>query len=480
MISELFSMYRPSYARSLTYMLQSVEYQALPFLGWFWATRNFSNIEYRRQLQLTGAAKIIKLGVQICLLLLYAIGLSMILADVLEWTKLLIWPFGASIIAVTPLLTAHLLLLPILFGKWFVVNPRRRRYLAKSEIIFARHPGVKIAIVGSYGKTSMKELLNTVLGSELLVAATPANENVAISHARFAHTLSGKEAVLLIEYGEGAPGDVASLARLTHPTHAIITGLAPAHLDKYKTLEAAAQDIFSIRDYVKPSRLFVAGDCAQTGKYVKKGNKIYNADGVLGWKIDKVKLSIDGTTFRLHKDDDRIVVRSKLLGQHQIAPLALSAILAKLLGVDSSKIEQSLASFYPYQHRMQPYQLGGAWIIDDTYNGNIEGIRAGTALLSVLKAQRKIYVTPGLVDQGKQSNQIHQEVGKLIAAAKPDIVVLMQNSATSSIKSGLLAANYLGELRIETRPLDFYSNLQSFVATGDIVLMQNDWTDNYR
>jgi len=129
---------------------------------------------------------------------------------------------------------------------------------------------------------------------------------------------------------------------------------------------------------------------------------------------------------------------------------------------------------------MQPYRLGGAWIIDDTYNGNIEGIRAGTQLLKELSGTRKIYVTPGLVDQGKDSDRVHEEMGRLIAGADPDIVVLMQHSVTKYIKRGLEAGDYKGEIIVEADPLDFYNNLQVFVAHGDLVVMQNDWPDNYR
>ena len=128
---------------------------------------------------------------------------------------------------------------------------------------------------------------------------------------------------------------------------------------------------------------------------------------------------------------------------------------------------------------MQPYLLSGAWIIDDTYNGNLEGIRAGTQLLKYLEAYRKIYVTPGLVDQGEETERVHIEVGELIAAAQPDLVVLMQNSVTDYIQHGLAKAKFAGQVQIKTAPLEFYTNLNHFVAAGDLVVMQNDWTDNY-
>ncbi len=96
-----------------------------------------------------------------------------------------------------------------------------------------------------------------------------------------------------------------------------------------------------------------------------------------------------------------------------------------------------------------------------------------------MPAKRKWYVTPGLVEQGKDTAQIHHQAGKLIAAAQPDIVVLMKNSVTNALKAGLTEADYQGDVRVETNPLDFYTNLSQVVAAGDVVMLQNDWTDNY-
>jgi UDP-N-acetylmuramoyl-tripeptide--D-alanyl-D-alanine ligase len=129
---------------------------------------------------------------------------------------------------------------------------------------------------------------------------------------------------------------------------------------------------------------------------------------------------------------------------------------------------------------MRPYQLGSAWIIDDTYNGNIEGARVGLRFLTELSTQgRKIYVTPGFVEQGELKQAVHERLGQMIAEARLDVVVLMQNSTTSFIQAGLSRGGFSGKLIIENKPLDFYTNLQHFVAAGDIVLLQNDWTDNY-
>jgi len=147
--------------------------------------------------------------------------------------------------------------------------------------------------------------------------------------------------------------------------------------------------------------------------------------------------------------------------------------------MSNEQIISGVAAAKPFEHRMQAYGLSGGWVIDDTYNGNIEGIRAGTELLSDLSAKRKIYVTPGLVDQGKEKKAVHLELGRLIAGAEPDVVILMKNSVTAFIVEGLEFANFKGVTKIEENPLQFYNNLGEFIAAGDVVLMQNDWPDNY-
>ncbi|HWB39242.1 MAG TPA: Mur ligase family protein [Candidatus Saccharimonadales bacterium] len=473
-----FSIYLPSYPKALVYMLQSTEYQIGPYLAWVRRTSDFSNVMNRRQLDKTRAAKLLLLALQVGIGLQLLIGLLLVCLG-FHGSITGGQAFGAGVVLSYPFVWAYLLVVPLLAGRYLLSNPKNKLAIEESAVIFASHPGAKIAVAGSYGKTTLKELLATVLGEGLDVAVTPANKNVSSSHAQFAKKLSGNEDVLVIEYGEGEPGDVERFAKITHPTHAIITGLAPAHLNHYKTLRAAGEDIFSVADYLRGENVFVNADSTETKAFIKKGYHEFNVHGALGWKATDIKTSLEGTSFTLKKGKQTLKLKSELLGKHQVGYLSLVAALGLEFGLNTKQVQAGVAKTRPFEHRMQPYQLGGAWIIDDTYNGNLEGIRAGTQLLHDLRAGRKIYVTPGLVDQGEENQRVHREMGKLIAGAQPDLVVLMQNSVTDFIKSGLEQGNYQGELQIETNPLEFYTNLQHFVASGDLVLMQNDWPDNY-
>ncbi|MEI7683261.1 MAG: Mur ligase family protein [Candidatus Saccharibacteria bacterium] len=459
-------------------MLQSTEYEAKPYLKWFWRTKDFSSVMYRRKLEKTRVASSLLLLISLGMVLQVVLGLALLYLGN-HRGRLPLTLCGTLLVITYPFVWAHLLVLPLALGRLLVIKPLHKKLINESKAIFAKHPGTTIAVAGSYGKTSMKELLKTVLEQGKNVAATPANKNVAVSHAYFAKKLKGDEDVLIIEYGEGNPGDVVRFANTTQPNIGVITGLAPAHLDHYPSLQAAGKDIFSLAKAVGANKTFVNSDSEATKSFIKPDYHTYNSEKVMGWKISDIKVGFTGTSFEMSKGKQHLNLKSGLLGRHQVGPLALAAVLADQLGLSKTQIEAGVAKTVPFEYRMQPRSLNGAWILDDTYNGNIDGLRAGLVLLKDLPARRRIYVTPGLVDQGVETEAVHIELGKAIAAANPDKLVLMLNSVTKYIEAGLKQGNYQGELQIEHYPLDFYTNLEHLLAAGDVVMLQNDWTDNY-
>jgi UDP-N-acetylmuramoyl-tripeptide--D-alanyl-D-alanine ligase len=388
-----------------------------------------------------------------------------------------IQPISTVVVLVAaPYLMIIWIYLVTLIAWLYIEEPRRKKLLRRATKVFDEHPGAKVAIAGSYGKTTMKELLLAVISEEKKVAATPGNQNVPISHARWVEKLEGDEEILLIEYGEGAPKDIEKLAKLSSPDYAVITGIAPNHLDRYKTLASLKKDILSLGNFVPKEQIFVNADDKDLSATKFEH---FSKTKVMGWDISGIEISIDGTRFVMKKAKKSMKISSQLLGGHLVGPTAFAAAFADSLGVSSKAIGESIAKMRPYDQRMQPRHVGGAWIIDDTYNGNLEGIKAGLELLSDVEAKRKIYVTPGLVDQGKETRRVHEEIGQAIARAKPDRVVLMKNSVTDIVYTSMDEAGYEGEVVIEEDPLGFYNNLDQYIAAGDVVLMQNDWTDNY-
>ena len=461
----------------VVYMLQNTEYRIKPYFAWLFRTKNFKKVMYRRQLDKTRAAQLLRLIVIIGMSLQFFLG-SIVFVGLYDTT----WYgplLGVIILATAPYTWAVLIVAPLWLGRVFVAAPKERRLIKESASLFKKHPGHIIVVAGSYGKTSMKELLGTVLSTHKKVAITPANKNVALSHAQFVRTLDGDEDILIIELGEGKPGDVERFCKTIQPDTVFITGIAPAHLDQYDSVEQAAQDIFSAADFVKPQHVFVNGDSNYAQRYIKDGYVVYGHKGIADAKVTNIKQSLDGLQFTFN-NKQKFDVKTKILGKHTIGPICAALYIGASYGIDKLSLLNSIANLQPYEHRMQPrYLAGGAFVIDDTYNGNIEGMEAGLALLNDLPAKRRIYVTPGLVDQGNQTDAVHTRLGKAIAQARPDVVVLIKNSVQPIIARALTDADYDGELRIEDDPLYFYTHIDDVTATGDVVLMQNDWPDNY-
>jgi UDP-N-acetylmuramyl pentapeptide synthase len=460
-------------------MAQSSEYRSGPYLKWYWRVSDFSRVAHRRNLELTTIARLLLFILRLGILAQVLAGSYLIWQSYTHYNNSLL-AFGLLVLISYPIVWAHLMIFPLFLGRKLIIEPRDNKLIAQSKDIFGKHPGVIVAVAGSYGKTTMKELLVTVLSEGKSVVATPGNKNVPVSHAIFARKLTGEEEIIIIEYGEGEPGDVPRFAQTTQPDYGFITGIAPAHIDQYKTLEAAAKDIFGLADYLLDEHIYVNAESSSAQPYIKPTHTTYSSDRVADWEIKDIGIKPNGVSFVLEKADRRIELTSGLLGKHQVGPLAAVAAFALSLGLTDEQVKSGIAKTVPYEHRMQPRSLpGNIWIIDDTYNGNIEGMKAGLELLAAIPAKRRVYVTPGLVDQGDLSESVHQHLGTLIAANKPDVVVLMQNSATANIQHGMTVSGYGGKIIIEDDPLGFYTHIDQFVAAGDVVMMQNDWTDNY-
>lgn len=460
----------PLLPKKLIYMLQVVEYSPSKFFKWLLRGPNLSRIENRGELKLTLKAKaLILFGYGLWLIILgatiYALVRGRIILAIVVW--LLSWLLLAIMLAVVVWVFRNVLSLV------------RHGLLGKTNQLLAGHSATKIAVLGSYGKTSMKEILNCVLSEKFIVKATPGNMNVPISHARWAtRNIEPDDEIIIFEYGEGAPGDIKKFANLTHPNIAVITGIAPNHLDRYKTIEKLHTDLTSINDYVNGSSVIVNGE-PKTNNLAREGNVVYGSFGVADWSVKDIRIDFSGTTFTIVRANSELKLKTKLLGKHQIGAICAAVYLADKLGLSDEQIISGVAKTKPFSHRMEPKQLHGAWIIDDTYNGNLEGMKAGLQLLNDLPGKKKIYVTPGLVDQGKEREGVHRQIGEAIAQIAPDQVVLMKNSVTDYILSGIESKQFKGELVIEPNPLQFYQSLEHRVKSGDVVLMQNDWTDNY-
>lgn len=450
-------------------MLQSSEYDVAHYVSWLHRTNDFSRVMKRRGLTWTRKIK----------LLAAAQLLIAIVILVASWAFASIWlPLFLVPLVLLPWLLAYGVLLPLVLGRIFIQVPKERKIINEAKAKLAAHKAVKIAVVGSYGKTTVKEILSEVIGYRLRVASTPGNLNTPLGTSKFIDSLSGDEEVLVFEMGESHVGDIKELCEIVRPDMGVVTGINQAHLETFGSIDKTVATIFELEAFLDAGSLYVNKDDELARNRARSGNVLFGSHGAGEWKAAEVSVNLEGSVITLQKEDKMVWCRTKLIGEHLVGVHAVAVEIADKLGLSTSDISDGMKRIKPVAHRMQPRHLHGALIIDDTYNGNIKGVEAGLGLLKGSGAERRVYVTPGLVEQGADTQKVHERIGELIADSA-DVVVLMQNSVTDYISEGLRRKKFGGKVMIVDDPLAFYSGLEHFVAKGDVVLMQNDWTDNY-
>ena len=475
MLKNWLSRYNFRYPRSLVYMLQASEYNVRDYLVWYHRTHNFARIEKRKQLEMTLKARLIlgfiwiTLVFWVTVVMWYVNSTGSDVPLIAGTIIVILFPFYLPYVILGPLIILHTIQMPV---ELFLVN--------QAGQTLKKHPALKIGIAGSFGKTSMREILKTVLSEGKKVAAAPQNFNTPLGIAKFAKTLKGDEEVLIFEFGEYYKGDVKKLCELVRPDIGIITGINEAHLQKFKSLERTTKTIYELADYLGARPLYVNGENELARKNARPDHILYNSKRAGNWRVTNPRTGLDGTAFTLVNDGAKLELKSALLGLHQIGPLAVAVNIALNLGLSFNQVVDGVAKTRPFEHRLEPKESGGVVTLDDSYNGNPDGVRVIIEFLASLQDHRRFYVTPGLVEMGNKTEEVHKQIGRSLAQAQIEKVILIKNSVTPYIETGLQEEKYAGEVMWFDDALKAFAALPHLTVKGDVVLLQNDWPDQYK
>ncbi|MDO8481633.1 MAG: UDP-N-acetylmuramoyl-tripeptide--D-alanyl-D-alanine ligase [bacterium] len=440
------------------------------YLKWYWRTEDFSSVERRKQLVKTPKAIFLIASAYAIVFLFLA------LAYLVFWTTPIV---SLTLIVLAPYMLAYAIICPVFLVK-IVQKTFEQVLIERARRKLAKHQGIKIAIAGSFGKTSMREILKTILSEGKEVSAPPFSYNTPIGICRFINGLVGDEDILIFELGEYYAGDVRKLCTLIDPQIGIITGVNEAHLEKFGTLANTASTIFELAQYLKEKPTYVNGENELARNNASEKHIMYSSTGAGNCRVENPRTDLNGTSFTIIKGDTRIPVNSKLLGLHNIGPLMASAHIAYQLGLTDKQVQAGIGKTHAFDHRLLPSEDGSGIItIDDSYNGNPDGVHAIIDFLSSIKGHRRWYVTPGLVEMGSRTADVHVEIGRQLARAGIERIVLIKNSVTPHIEEGLKGAGYAGEILWFQDALQAYAALPHLTVKGDIVLLQNDWPDQY-
>ena len=386
---------------------------------------------------------------------------------------------------------AHVLLLPLLVALAALIalpieKSINRMYMRDAQRRMDAQPSlIRIGITGSYGKTSVKNILYTILSQKYNVLSTPASFNTPMGLTRvIRERLEPAHQIFLAEMGARHRKDIKELTDFIHPTIGVLTSVGPQHLDTFKTLENIIQTKYDLIRAIPADGFAVFNDdhgiCADLyEKTLNTPKAIVNRMGGDVWAED-VAVTAQGSTFALcFADGSRIPCQTRMLGAHNISNILLSCAVAKHLGLSNSQIQRGISQLTPVEHRLQLLKsAGGVTVIDDAFNSNPSGAKAALDVLSKFPG-RRIIVTPGMVELGDREAEYNRELGREMASAA-DVCVLIGKKHTLPIQEGLLTAGYpSGDIHVFSSLNDATAWLKGFMRSGDFVLYENDLPDHY-
>jgi UDP-N-acetylmuramoyl-tripeptide--D-alanyl-D-alanine ligase len=337
--------------------------------------------------------------------------------------------------------------------------------------------GKVIAVAGSNGKTSTKYLLHSVLKTKLSGSISPKsfNNDVGVPLAIF--PADPQHDYLVLEIGTNHPGEVEHLSKLAEPDIAIITSIAPEHLEGLGDLGGVRREEAAIIAGLNPKgTLIVNGDDAKLlelvgrfpGRTITFGLKEHN-----DLRASDIRCTEAGIWFTLSDRSNTSRVHIPQLGAH-VACNALAVIAAaRLLGMADRYIVQALAHAHPPDMRLQLEKLDGLTILNDAYNANPASTRAALETLAALPAEkRRVAILGDMRELGVHTAKYHEETGIFAAHSKVDVLICVGRDAKLIAQAAAEAGMPRGQIHQYPDSPTAAEAVPDALENGDVVLFK--------
>lgn len=364
----------------------------------------------------------------------------------------------------------------VLFGNLFSLPIEHiiSRYYEVAASKKLKDAKVVIGITGSFGKTSVKNILAEMLKKNYSVFATPKSYNTISGISKCVNLSYDGEDIAIIEMGARRKNDIKRICRSVKPDIAVITSIGICHLSYFKSVENIEKTKYEITADKKVKKVFFGKTAKRLYDICEKEKYYYNES----FFIENISCKANGTTFVIGKNDEKAILSTKLLGEHIADNILLCAEIADKLNVSFCDIAKSIESLKPIPHRLELIKSERFVIIDDSYNSNPESARAAINAIKFFSG-KKYVITSGFAELGKRENEENFILGKELSKCF-DKVLLVGDECIKPIIEGLYFEGFLKENMILAKSV--FEATQKFTEIaneGDVLLYLNDLPDIY-
>ena len=347
-----------------------------------------------------------------------------------------------------------------------------------------------IGVTGSFGKTSTKNFLASILAEKYNVLATPGNFNTLLGVIRTVREqLRPYHQVFIVEMGAKQKNDIKEICDLVHPTIGIVTAVGEMHLETFKSVENIQDTKFELINSLPSNGHGIINIDSPHIRSYKKTNfpcKIttYGVENSALYRATNVKYNASGVTYELSKQGgENEEFSSRLLGVGNLLNILAATAVADILQVPLQKQKNAIARLQPVEHRLSMRKSGGVTVLDDAYNSNPQGAKMALEVLknfTVGEGNKRIVITPGFVEMGTRQAIANQELGKDIARCA-DYAIVVNITNRAAIEQGIKEGNMPAEKYFLADNLNHaHAHLATILRAGDVVLYENDLPDNFK
>jgi UDP-N-acetylmuramoyl-tripeptide--D-alanyl-D-alanine ligase len=294
-----------------------------------------------------------------------------------------------------------------------------------------KHPIPLIAVVGSNGKTTTKEMVAGILERKDTVLKNPGNLNNLIGLPLSLLQMNSNDRVAVLEMGMNRTGEILRLTQIAEPDLGIVTNIGPVHLEGVGSIEGVMKAKGELLEGMGAhgSLIFNADDhrVVELSKQFHGGKTAFAIKNPADWIATDIYTREDGgVSFQLTGPFGKIPIAMKLMGRYQVYNALAAAAAVSHLGVGIEEIQEGLETFQPPPMRMELITVKkGIKIINDAYNANPPSMESALRTLTEITEGRKIAVLGDMWELGESAQQAHRELGRQIKEYGIDLLFLL-------------------------------------------------------
>jgi len=328
-----------------------------------------------------------------------------------------------------------------------------------------------LALTGSNGKTTTKEMIAHILTARFNTLKTEGNLNNHIGCPLTLLKLNEKHRAAVVELGSNHPGEISALTRITLPTQALITNIGGAHLEFFKNRQALADEKLSLFKEI-PDKGYIYRNLddpflsAFKPKTAEQTFSMHKKADVQGRLVE-----IDALGRGSWQLNDKVTIHMNIAGIHNVQNALAAGAVALHFGFSEADIKERLECFKAGDKRMQVVKRLGVKFINDAYNANPLSMKAAFETLQAIKERRQLFLLLGdMLELGEQSSALHSQVLKQALQLNPQAVfimgAMMHQAADSLVKTQRTKIRHFETHRA------LAADLKALLHSGDLVLLK--------